>query len=152
MKRVFVVLIAAACGSSQPTTTTAKPPTTEAAVATLPDVPFDDLDHDQREEFMKQKVVPTMTPIFKNHDPKKYANFGCDTCHGEDFIKGDFEMPNPKLPKLNFADMSKFKPADIEWMKTQVWPTMGKLLKEPLYSESNPEGFNCTTCHTQEGA
>jgi hypothetical protein len=150
--RLFVVVIAfaAACGSKSPSSTTPKEGEGGAAVA-LPDLPFDKLDHDQRIEFMKQKVVPQMKPLFQNHDAKDFAEFGCKTCHGDQAKEGHFDMPNPKLPKLNFTDMSKFKKEDIEWMKTQVWPTMGKILDMPLHSQENPKGFGCLNCHTAEG-
>lgn len=149
---VTVVILAAACGSKPPTTTapTAKEGDGGAAVA-LPDVPFDKLDHDQRIAFMKQKVMPAMKPLFQNHDPKNFAGFGCVTCHGEQAKEGHFDMPNPKLPKLNFNDMSKFKKEDLEWMNKQVEPTMAKVLDQPLYSKENPKGFGCLACHTLEG-
>jgi cytochrome c553 len=140
---------AAACGSKPAATTT---PTGEpAAAVALPDLPFEKLDHDQRIEFMKQKVVPQMKTIFQNHDAKDFAGFGCATCHGEQAKEGHFDMPNPKLPKLNFNDMSKFKKEDIEWMKNEVMPTMGKILNLPLHSQENPKGFGCLNCHTLEG-
>jgi hypothetical protein len=59
-------------------------------------------------------------------------------------------MPNPKLPKLNFNDLSKFKKEDLEWMGKEVLPTMGKILGQPLYSKDNPKGFGCLECHTPE--
>src|SRR5437870_4825112 len=75
-------LLAAACGSKSPSSTTT--PTGgggggsgEVAAKPLPDVPFDNLDHDQRIQFMKEKVVPTMEPLFKAHDATKFADFGC---------------------------------------------------------------------------
>ncbi len=151
MKRSVVLaslLVAAACGSKSPATTTGG---SETATAVLPDVPFEQLDHDQQIQFMKQKVVPTMAPLFKEHDPQEFADFGCTTCHGPGAEKGEFEMPNPELPKLNFADMSKFKPEDVEWMTKVIKPTMATLLKEPEYSEQNPKGFGCLHCHTAEG-
>lgn len=144
------IVFLAACGSKAvPSTTT---PTGEtggtAAVATLPDVPFEQLEHDQRIEFMKQKVMPAMEPIFKNHDATKYADFTCKTCHGEQAAQGHFDMPNPDLPKLDFKDMSKFKKEDLEWMGKEVKPTMAKLLSLPEYTPENPKGFGCTGCHT----
>ena len=150
MKSLAIVLVLAACGSKTPTTNTPGGGSGSAEV-TLPDVPFDQLDHDQRAMFMKQKVVPAMQPIFQNHDGKKFAEFGCATCHGEGVKEHKFDMPNDKLPKLNFADMSKFKKADLEWMKNEVLPTMAKLLKQEMYSPENPKGFGCLECHTQEG-
>jgi predicted small lipoprotein YifL len=146
------LVLAAACGSKTPATT---PPTggdeTGSATPVLPDVPFEKLDHDQQIQFMKEQVVPTMAPLFKEHDPKEFAEFGCKNCHGDGAEKGEFEMPNPNLPKLDFADMSKFEKHDIEWMSKVIKPTMAKLLQEAEYSPENPEGFGCMHCHTAAG-
>lgn len=147
MKYLVCLLLIAACGpKSAPATTT----TGEAATPALPDVPFDELEHDQKIVFMKQKVMPAMEPIFKNHDAQEFADFGCKTCHGAQAEQGHFDMPSTDLPKLNFKDMSEFKPADIEWMSKEVKPTMAKLLSRPEYTPENPTGFGCQNCHTTE--
>jgi hypothetical protein len=144
MKLVLLVALLAACGSKPTSSTTP----TEGAKVALPDVPFDQLDHDQRMEFMKTVVFPTMKPLFQNHDAKKFAVFQCETCHGKGAADGHFDMPNAELPKLNFGDMSKFKKEDIEWMGKDIKPTMAKLLKLPEYTPENPKGFGCLECHT----
>jgi hypothetical protein len=151
---VAVVLLTAACGSKSPSTPTTPTPAggEGRAAVVLPDVAFEKLDQDQRAEFMKQKVVPVMKPLFQNHDPKDFAEFGCQTCHGEQVKDGHFDMPNPGLPKLNFKDLSKFKKEDLEWMGQAIEPTMAKILNLPLYSKDNPTGFGCLACHTMEGA
>lgn len=137
MKRVALSsLLFLACGPKHATTV-------------LPDVPFDELDHGQRLEFMKRVVLPKMRPLFQGHDATRFAKFGCKTCHGASVDNGEYHMPNDKLPKLNFADMSKFKPGDIEFMKTEVLPTMAQLLKQPVRSEEKPDGFGCLECHTK---
>jgi hypothetical protein len=144
-------LVTAACGSKSSTQTTPTgggDPGSGSAAMVLPDVPFDKLDHDQQIEFMKVKVLPAMAPIFKGHDATKYAEFGCKTCHGPGAEKGEFEMPNASLPVLDFKDMSKFKKEDLEWMGTQVKPTMAKLLGEVEYTPETPDGFGCGHCHT----
>lgn len=147
---VAAVLLTAACGSKSPSTTTPTGGEGSAAVV-LPDVPFEKLDHEQREEFMKQKVVPVMKPLFQSHDPKDFAEFGCQTCHGEQVKDDHFDMPNPKLPKLNMSDLSKFKKEDVEWMEKEILPTMAKILSEPVQSQDNTKGFGCLECHTAEG-
>jgi hypothetical protein len=119
------------------------------AKAVLPDVPFDELDHNQRLQLMKQVVMPTMAPLFQEHDRERYAKFGCRTCHGASVDRDEYHMPNDKLPKLNFSDMSKFKPEDIEFMKSKVVPTMARILKQPEHSAENPQGFGCLECHTR---
>lgn len=150
--KVLVVVIVAvavavvACGSKPPAGGTGP----GAAQEVLPDVPFEQLDHAQRIQFMKQVVVPTMQPIFQRHDAEHYKDFGCKTCHGEGADRGEFHLPNAKLPKLNFADLSKFKQADVDWMTHEVKPTMARLLAEPESTPEHPKGFGCLECHTQE--
>lgn len=151
---VAVAVFLAACGSNAPAPNSPSAPKEGAGEAdvALPDVPFDKLEHDQRIAFMKKKVMPAMKPIFQNHDPKDFADFGCKTCHGDQAKQGHFDMPNPNLPKLDFADTSEFKKEDLDWMHNEVWPTMGKILNMPLHSEENPKGFGCLNCHTMKGA
>jgi mono/diheme cytochrome c family protein len=144
---VAVAVFGTACASKSPPPASPQPAEGSAAMV-LPDVPFENLDHEQRIAFMKQRVMPVMTPVFKNHNPKDFAEFGCHTCHGEQAKAGHFDMPNPKLPQLNFKDLSKFKKEDLEWMGKQVMPAMGQVLNLPLYSEDNPTGFGCLACHT----
>jgi hypothetical protein len=122
-------------------------PKPDPATAVLPDVPFEQLDHDQKIQFMKQEVMPMMRQLFQAHNPEKYAEFGCKTCHGPDADQGQFHMPNDKLPKLNFADMSKFEQRDVDFMKNEVKPTMARLLREPEHAQDNPDGFGCLHCH-----
>jgi hypothetical protein len=163
--KTFVLLaslLAVSCGSKAPTKTT---PTgggggSGSAVATgsgsaaakppLPDVPFDSLDHAQRIQFMEEKVLPTMEPLFKAHDPKKFADFGCKTCHGAGVKDDKYDMPNDKLPKLFGPSMPKYEKEDVDFMSKTVKPTMAKLLKQPEMSKDNPKGFGCLECHTAE--
>lgn len=133
-----LLLALAACG-----------PKAGSANPVLPDVPFDELDHSQRIQFMKQVVMPTMAPLFKEHDPERFASFDCRTCHGPSAERGEYHMPNGLLPKLNLADLSTHKARDVEFMQTKVKPTMASLLKQPEYSEQNTDGFGCLGCHTK---
>lgn len=157
MKTAIATILAAAlmaCGGKPATTTTTTPPAGggEAAPVALPDVPFAKLDHDQKMAFMKQKVVPAMKPIFQNHDAKRYAEFGCITCHGDQAKDGKFDMPNPGLPKIGVTKefYAKFDPKDLEWMGKDVMPTMANLVQlPPSYTDPQPkDGFGCANCHT----
>lgn len=141
----------AACGGKPASSTAETTPTKPEATETLPDVPFDQLNHEQKVAFMKQKVMPEMKPIFVNHNATKFAKFDCETCHGKGAEQGKFDMPNPSLPKLNFKDTSKYDKGDLEWMAKEVKPAMAKLVQMPEYTEQNPKGFGCLACHTTEG-
>ena len=118
-----------------------------AAVAVLPDVPFAQLDHDQRKQMMHERVVPAMKPLFQQHDATMFSDFGCATCHGDGVADKTFAMPNPKLPELDLADTSHYEARDLEFMSKVVKPTMAKLLGEREFSQENPHGFGCLDCH-----
>ncbi len=113
---------------------------------------FDKLSHDEKMEFMKTKVVPAMKKEFQAFDAKRYANFGCKTCHGKDPKKSKYKMPNPELPKLDFAALKagKQKPKVAEFMGKVVKPKMAEILQQPEYTEQNPKGFGCLECHEQK--
>ena len=144
---VLVTVLAACGGKSAPPATPSK---VEEPAKALPDVPFDQLDQDQRTEFMKQKVVPAMKPVFQNHDAKGYADFGCETCHGKEGAKGHFDMPNADLPKIGkTTDWSKFTKDDLDWMKNEVKPAMAKVLQMPEWTPEAPTGFGCNGCHPE---
>lgn len=142
MKLAVCALLIVGCGPKAPTGTA------EPIANSTGDTPFDALDQDQRIEFMKTVVVPTMKPLFTKHDSAKFRAFGCETCHGKGAGTGDYSMPNSELPKLNLADLTMFKKEDLEWMQQVVKPTMANLLKQAEYSPQNTHGFGCLSCHT----
>lgn len=110
---------------------------------------FDKLSHDEQVKFMKTKVMPRMKPAFQKFDPKEYAHFTCKTCHGKDPKKSEYKMPNPELPKLDFAAIKagKANPHAIEFMSKTVKPEMAKLLNRPEMTETVHDGFGCLDCH-----
>ena len=113
---------------------------------------FDKLTTDQKMDFMKKKVVPTMKPLFQDFDKKKFANFGCKTCHGKDPKASKYKMPTGDLPKLDFAKLKEGKqePKMAKFMGDVVKPQMAKLLNQPEYSPTNPKGFGCLECHEEK--
>src|SRR5690349_8290854 len=93
-----------ACGGAQPAPATpAEPgaePAADGAAAGGGDVWSDTMSDKEKGAFMKKKVMPAMSKVFKDHDAKEYAEFGCKTCHGPQF------KPHPVdfLPTLHFKD------------------------------------------------
>jgi len=122
-------VLVAACSAS-PTS-----PSTPVAVPVLPDVPFALLDRDQRMQFMRERVVPVMAPLFRAHDPQRYSTFDCKTCHGD---SRDFTQPNAALTRLGKAN----DPRGVAWMTTSITPAMARVLDDPA--------FDCTRCHVRD--
>ncbi|MBX3159886.1 MAG: hypothetical protein KF773_28200 [Deltaproteobacteria bacterium] len=112
-----------------------------SAVAVLPDVPFADLDREQRAQLMRDVVVPALKPRFQAHDPAKHAGFGCATCHG---ASERFEMPNPALPAIDPRDLTAWHARDVEFMERVVVPEMARLLGRA------PDGAGCLACHVRK--
>jgi hypothetical protein len=168
---LFVSLVAAAaCGGSAPppATTPAAPtdtsaaasaaPTTTAAPAGSGAAPADAtaapgawsktaLSKEQQAAYMKTKVMPAMSPVFKGHDATKYAEFGCKTCHGH-----PFQDPHDFLPHLTFSGGTitqfKDKPEISKWMHEQVEPGMAVAMGQQPYDMKTNTGFGCKGCHT----
>ena len=122
----------------------------DPALKAVPDVPFDQLNHDQKYAVMKYRVMPAMRSLFRGYDSEKFSGFDCKTCHGAAVDRDEYHMPNDELPKLDFGNLAKYKPADLDFMRNQVKPKMAKLLKLPEHTEQNPDGFGCLNCHTEE--
>jgi len=149
------LLLLTACGGSQPSAEAAPPSGEEAASpetpAPPPSKPFDELTQNEKLDVMKKTVVPTMKPLFQAQDPEKFKEFGCVTCHGPHAKSGKFDMPNPDLPKLNFADNLKVHkektPEMLTFMMEKVNPEMAKALNEAPYDPATGKGFGCKACH-----
>jgi hypothetical protein len=168
----------AACGGGQPAPTTPPPPApaaeTPAAMdagapaaeaAPLPDAgavaaaapdagpaqkSWNDMSHDERLALMKTAVLPQMKKAFQDFDAKDFADFTCMTCHGAGIKQGKFDMPNPKLPKLDDKGFKKEQakhPKAIDFMQHTVVPNMAKLLGLPEYDPATKSGFGCGNCH-----
>jgi hypothetical protein len=118
------------------------------------------MSHEQRADYMKKTVMPEMKTVFQTFDAKMFAKFDCKTCHGKDPKATKFKMPNPELPKLDFAALQsgKLKPDVMKvakWMGTDVEPKMAELLHMPKYDpkatpEEQAKQFGCLGCHVQK--
>lgn len=177
---VIAALTLTACGGSEPapaapaappadTSTAAPPPppvptaqTSDPADAGAPvadaappaPLTWKDMNHDQRLDYMKTVVYPAMKTSFQELDAKHFAKFTCVTCHGEGAKEGNFDMPNPKLPKLdpanNFKKHMAKKAAMVTFMTQKVVPGMAQLLNEAPYDPATQKGFGCFDCHTMQ--
>lgn len=163
---VACVVAAAACGGGQAEPVTPPTPSASAAesataptasaapsasVAVEPTGPVwkDDMTNDAKVAYMKANVAPRMSKVFKDHDAKKYASFGCKTCHGP-----DGKEPKEFLPKLTMkgGNLTAFteKPEMSKFMHEAVVPEMAAALGKKPYDPATKIGFGCTGCHALE--
>jgi len=155
------LVVAAACGSSSSQTATQAPaaaeptPVEPEAQADAPaevEVPAawsDDLSHEQKVAFMKQRVGPTMRELWKE-SPEPDEEITCGTCHGAGAKEGKFEMPNPKLYPLNPANGFAAHKDEADWLEfmgKKVAPTMVQTLGVQPYDPATKTGFGCFSCH-----
>ena len=127
-----------------------------------PEVAWAKMTYDQKRAYMKDAVMPTMKPIFRAFDAKKFKTFECGTCHGEDGAERKFKMPSNgihPLPNTKEAFEAKLKaeptwPKWTEFMSKKVEPAMGKLLDVAVFDPNKPVkgAFSCGNCHKLEAA
>jgi len=125
-----------------------------------PEVAWKDMTYPQRREYMKVAVMPKMKPIFRKFDPKTFADFTCETCHGKEASKRKYKMPSPDIHPLpntpeGFQAKLKEEPTWPKWTKfmaEEVEPPMGALLGLPVFNPEKPEkgAFSCGACHRLE--
>ena len=152
----FAFLGLLSCDAEQPPSTTPDDAAEEAAVADVERNPpqreadrptWAEMTRDQKIEHMEHVVVPAMAAKFQSWDAQRFAEFGCQTCHGPSAAQGRFEMPNPELPHLgDFEELEQSKPRVVEFM-TEVEVEMADLLDMEPYDPQTHEGFGCGQCH-----
>jgi hypothetical protein len=107
---------------------------------------------DEKRTYMADHVLPTMTDLFTEYDPVRYADCSCKTCHGGNAREVGFHMPNG-LPPLwpsgtpEQQQMVREHPAMARFMFNRVLPTMTQLLGQPAWDNVEKTGFSCYNCH-----
>jgi hypothetical protein len=132
----------------------ATPGPTEEAQAKLggaPQVPWADMNMDQRKDHMKKVVLPRMRELFVEAEGQKHAGAKCTLCHGEGAKDGTYKLPNPDLPRLSttgtFEEELAEHPNGTKFMMEKVVPEMARLLGVPPYDAQSQSGFGCFSCH-----
>lgn len=112
---------------------------------TPPETPWDEMSAFERELYMAGKVTPVMAELFQSANAERYAEFSCETCHGESMREAEFKMPSAELFPLPAPDSRAWAqleanfPEIMSFMKDEVTPAMGALLGADRYT--------CMHCH-----
>jgi len=142
----LALVVLAACGSKSPPP--AQPPVKPVA--------WKDMDATQREQFMKDVVMPKSKALFVEFNAEKYKDMNCATCHGDGATDGSFEMPNPKIkplpntPEAFMAWVSKDAEAGryAQFMATKLEPAVAEMLQlKPFDPQTKSGEFSCSNCH-----
>ncbi len=134
-------------------------PTTQAqaleATVAPEQVAWADMTKPQRGKYMASVVMPRMKELFLAFDSKKFAEFGCKTCHGQSAKEHGFQMPSTELHPLpssqeGWAKLAVEEPKFMKFMGQTVKPEMAKLLGMKEYEHTNPQPgtFGCDRCHS----
>jgi hypothetical protein len=117
------------------------------------DKPWAELDDDERMQHMAAVVLPRMQAVFQAHDPERFANFGCATCHGSGSADGDYHMPSASLPVLDASKLYKQHRKDSGDMVKLMWKHVEPAMGEALAVTYGFGGaIDCQTCHIVENA
>lgn len=156
----------AACGPATPEPVTPPPPADTAAPAAptaAPQAPtaapaaptaapaaqaaFSGMSNDQKLQHMKAVITPKMAKVFQEGDAKRYAEFGCKTCHGAKKQDPHVVLPALTLSGDGFKKLSAQKPAVMKFMAESVTPAMAAAMGEKPYDPATHKGFGCGGCH-----
>jgi len=146
----FATVAVASCAGAPPPAPRASTPAAIPTFARPHDLAWATWTHEQKLAYMKEAVLPTEAPLFREYDPKRFAELTCRSCHGAGVDDGTYAMPNPALPKVTpgkIYDMEKTNPRVFRFMQDVLVPRTAALLGMPEWSHKTMSGFGCFNCH-----
>lgn len=123
---------------------------TASAVETIginpPEQAWGEMSHEEKEFDMIGRFHPIYRELFQQQDAERWAEFGCETCHGPDMQERNFEMPATHLPPIPEPGSERYTRArgvltDMYEFMEQTTENMGTMLGD--------EDFTCYGCHPQ---
>jgi hypothetical protein len=150
---VAVLGFSSGCGGGRQASGDAQDPNSASGSAASGGTPWSQKTRDQKLEWMGLEVLPKMKALFVEYNGESFADFKCQTCHGNDMEVVDFKMPNSLFALSGTDPVGSGKAYDeklTEFMLTRVTPTMAKLLDMDMYNPETKQGFGCLNCHQSE--
>jgi hypothetical protein len=158
------LLGAVACGPAAPEPATPAAPATTAAPTAAPapaptaaptaapaappaQAAFVTMTNEQKLNHMKTVVSPAMAKVFQAADPKRYADFGCKTCHGDKKQDPHVVIAPLTLSGDGFKKLAAAKPEVVKFMAEKVTPAMVQAMGAQPYDPATHKGFGCGGCH-----
>lgn len=140
--------------ASEPATAEAAAPAEETADKVepgAPGVPWAEKTFKQRQEYMGITFFPAAKKSFKAYDEAAFAQFKCQTCHGDDMKERNYKMPSDAIYALNpenpVQDGMDFDAKVTQFMIDIVVPESAKLLDMEPFNPETGQGFGCFGCH-----
>lgn len=151
------VLLVASCGGETSEPAAGGGSTGSEQAISGPPRPWADMNQADKRRYMAEVVEPAMRPLFQEYDSQRFADFGCETCHGSDMVARQFDMPNPAILALHPSGTPEQRqtvdrhPRMVRFMYNRVVPRMQRLLGMQAFDATTGEGFSCYQCHPRGG-
>ena len=105
-----------------------------------------DTDTEEAGDFIYECVVPPMKATFQEYESKRFADFGCTTCHGKDAEANGYAMPSVFALNWDWAGQwsrSVIYVGDGSGLMEHVAGDMAEILGYDPYDNKTGEGFGC---------
>jgi len=142
----MIALLLCGCGSAPANQASGE----SGSTAVVQPAAWADLSFGERQQYMKDTVMPEMRGLFAQTHP----DFGCKSCHGDNAASVNWAMPNTLAPldpqRMPFeSDVEDERNAAL-WMKETVVPAMARLLDATPFDPATGQGFGCFSCHAKK--
>ncbi len=116
---------------------------------------WSEMNFSQRQEHMRNKVLPITSDIFGSWRPDRHAAVDCSLCHALGKTHGIYDMPTANLPRLSgelFLGPEFARAPETTRLKlNRLVPEMSAALGLKPFSIVTQRGFGCYSCHLGPG-
>lgn len=110
-----------------------------------PEQPWEEMSHEEKEFDMIGRFHPIYRELFQQQDAERWADFGCETCHGPDMRERNFDMPATHLPPIPEPGSERYTRA--RGVLTDMYTFMEEQVTANMQTMLGAEEFTCNSCH-----